>query len=530
MPDDRPFALVAGGAHGIRLTAVNERAAREGLRPGLSLTDARAAVPVLVSHPAEAARDARALQRLANWLGRYGPARNVEGGDGIWIDTTGVAHLFGGETALLDDLIRRLGAFGITARAGLADTPGAAHALARFATGRRPCALAPPGEAATAAALAPLPADALRLAPETALLLQRLGLARIGQIADLPRSALERRFASQASARSRPAPSGALAEAVLIRLDQALGRTAEPRAALGEPPVLSERRTWGEPLISSEVLVSAITALAADLAASLKAAGLGARRIALHLYRADGTVAHAEAGLSRASAEPQHFMRLLQDKLAAVDAGFGIDVAVLDAVMAEPLRDAQAALGREGAAPEQAIAALVDRLAGRLGAKNVFRIAARASRIPERAAVRGPPLAPGPAASDFAGTQPGERPFLLLSPPEPITVMAEVPDGPPLCFTWRRVSHAVVRAAGPERIAPEWWTHLTAPERGDATAAAAADNGLEGEPDDPAARERTRDYYVTETGDGARFWLFREGFYSAASLDRAPRWFLHGLF
>ncbi|MGE5267278.1 MAG: DNA polymerase Y family protein [Deltaproteobacteria bacterium] len=529
VPDDKPFALVDGGAHGIHITAVNRRAAREGLRAGLSLADARAAVPILVSHPADTERDRRALERLALWLGRFGPHRNVEGTDGVWIDTTGVAHLFGSETELLEDLVQRLSAFGITARAGLAGTPGASYALARFATLRSRTILAPPGEDATLAALSALPVDALRLSPDTVILLKRLGLARIGQLAELPRASLERRFQSEASSRSRAgqARSKALADAVLVRLDQALGRTDEPRAGLGEPPVLSERRSWGEPLTSSEALVLEIRGLAEDLSRSLKTAGLGARRIALTLYRADGTVAHADAGLARASADASHFMRLLDEKLGTIDAGFGIDVAALDAVLVQSLDPEQTTLGRSGGVPEQAVAALVDRLANRLGAKNVFRLAPHASHIPERAAVRMAPLAPfAEPGTSFAQT-PGERPLLLLSPPEPITVMAEVPDGPPLRFTWRRVVYAVARAAGPERIAPEWWRHL--PNR-DAKAEPPEDDGTGGEIIDLSQCERTRDYYVAETGDGARFWMFREGFYGAADAAGAPRWFLHGLF
>lgn len=531
VPDEKPFALVEGGARGIRITAVNSCAAREGLHPGLGLADARAAVPALVSHPAEPERDARALERLALWLGRYGPARNVEGRNGVWIDVTGVAHLFGGEARLLDDLVRRLNDFGLNARAGLADTPGAAYALARFATGRRVTAIAPTD--ATAAALCPLPVEALRLAPDTVLLLKRLGLTRIGQLADLPRTVLERRFSSESSSRSTSARTRvcarALADAVLVRLDQALGITAEPRMALGEPPVLSERRTWGEPLISSEALVAEITALAEDLGNSLKTAGLGARRIALHLYRADGTVAHADAGLSRASADPAHFMRLLDDKLSAIDAGFGIDVAVLDAVHVEPVDAEQTALGRGGhRSAEVAVAALVDRLSSRLGARNVFRIAPHASHIPELGTIRRPPLTSAihQHETDLSNTSP--RPLLLLSPPEPITVMAEVPDGPPLRFTWRHVPYAVVKAAGPERIAPEWWKHLARPRQ--QAELPENENGLEGEIADPCQRELTRDYYVVETGDGARFWIFREGFYGATGPGSTPRWFLHGLF
>ena len=518
-----------GGAHGIRITAVNTQAAREGLRAGLSLADARAAVPILISHPAETERDARALERLALWLGRFGPQRNVEGADGVWIDITGAAHLFGGEAELLQDLVLRLSGFGITARAGLAGTPGASYALARFATFKSRTVLAPSGEAATLAALSALPVDALRLSVDTVVLLRRLGLARIGQLAELPRASLERRFQSEASSRSRAGQvkSKALADAVLLRLDQALGRTEEPRAPLGEPPVLSERRSWGEPLISADALLLEVHALSEDLSRSLKAAGLGARRIALTLYRADGTMAHASAGLARASAEADHFMRLLNEKLGAIDAGFGIDAAAFDAIMTQSLDPEQATLGRSGAAPELAVAALVDRLANRLGAKNVFRLAPRASHIPERAAVRVAPLAPCPEAGAPFGHSTGERPFLLLSPPELISVMAEVPDGPPLRFTWRRVAYAVEKAAGPERIAPEWWRHL--PNR-DVTSEPLTEDGLDGDIVDPAQREKTRDYYVAETQDGARFWMFREGFYGAADAGGAPRWFLHGLF
>ncbi len=463
------MVLAESGAKGLVITAVNVRAARAGLHPGLSLADARAAVPSLVSHPAETARDARALHRLALWLGRYGPARNVDGADGVWIDITGVAHLFGGEERLMEDLVRRLAAFTVTARAGLADTPGAAHALGRFATRQRAIAIAPAGE--TGHALSDLPVDALQLTPETVLLLKRLGLGTIGHLTGLPRASLERRFASSASARGKAAGAAKLAGAVLVRLDQALGRSAEPRQPLGEPPVLSVRRTWSEPLVSSEALMGEIGELAGDLAAALTAAGLGARRVALHLYRADGTVAHAEAGLSQASADAAHMMQLLEQKLGNLDAGFGIDVASLDASQAEPLAARQVALDAGGdAAAGTAIAALVDRLTNRLGAAHVFRIAARASHIPERSAVRMPPHA---AATDTGTGTPESRsrPLFLLSPPERISVMAEVPDGPPLRFTWRRVLYPVTKAAGPERIAPEWWRHLAPPEAARCTGA-----------------------------------------------------------
>jgi protein ImuB len=146
VPDDLPLALIEPGSHGIRITAVNAKAAEEGVRVGQALADARAALPALLSRPTEPRRDRLALLKLARWCGRYGPNRNVDGADGLWIDVTGVAHLYGGEERLLEDLLARLARFGLTAQAGIADTFGAAHALARFAPPRRVAAPREPAQ------------------------------------------------------------------------------------------------------------------------------------------------------------------------------------------------------------------------------------------------------------------------------------------------------------------------------------------------------------------------------------------------
>jgi protein ImuB len=262
VPDDRPFVLVATGAHGVIITAVNRRAGAEGVRVGQSLADARAALPGLLTRLAEPAQDRAALLALARWSGRYGPARNVDGEDGLWIDVTGVAHLFAdreprrkraqesAEARLLADLVRRLGMFGLTARVSLADTPGAAFALARFAPQRDGRALiAPAGE--MRAALAGKPVEGLRLDVETVILLKRLGLRRIGQLYDLPRAALARRFRTLQGARKAAAGSSAMADTVLTRLDQALGRVPEPQRPLAEPLVHLVRRVFSEPLVSA---------------------------------------------------------------------------------------------------------------------------------------------------------------------------------------------------------------------------------------------------------------------------------------
>jgi protein ImuB len=489
VPDDSPFALVEAGVHGIRITAVNPLAAVKGVRIGQALTDARAIFPGLITQPADMRLERSALLRLARWCGRYGPNRNVDGEDGIWIDITGVAHLYGGEEELLADLASRLSRFSLTARIGLADTLGAAHALARFA----PSSPTTAGEGKAETALAKLPVEALRLAPESVLLLKRLGLKRIGDLYRLPRAALERRFRSAKGV-----------AAVLMRLDQALGVRIEPCRPLIEPPALFVQRSWPDPLVASEQLEAETALLAEELCAHLAARGLGARRLILSLYRADGSVAEASAGFSAPSWSPEHMTALLADKLAALDAGFGVDVMVLSAMQVEkPLAQQESLAQRLKSDGRTDAAQLIDRLANRLGAR-VSRLQSRSSHIPERAEAHVAALAQKEEGSwpALAGPLP---PPLLLPSPEPIRVVAEVPEGPPASFTWRRVERRIVRAEGPRRVAPEWWDEIASRQSG------------------------TRDYYRIEDDDGAGYWVFREGLYGRGE-EELPCWFMHGLY
>lgn len=544
VPFDEPVVLVATGSHGIRITAANSRARHAGIHAGMALSDARAGLPAIVAREAEPARDRAFLMRLARWAGRYGPARNRLGPDGLWVDITGAAHLFGGEDGLLRDLLRRLGASGLTARVGLADTLGAAWALARHGPCRgseghprgEACAGLEMGRMAPAggvrAALWGLPVEALRLDADAVALLRRLGLARIGQLYGLPRASLERRFRSVRKAAPGDGPDKAqAAAAVLLRLDQALGIVAEPHRPLGEPPVLSVRRAYSEPLTSGTWLASEIEGLAGELAHALARADLGARGIRLVLHRADGTVAEARAGFSSACRDPRHMTGLLAEQLERLDAGLGLDVLALDALLVEPLTASQFSLGARAAKHERrSPAALVDRLANRLGADRILVLAPRASHVPERAQIRRTMLAGAsvePPSWPAALTRPLARPPLLLGRPEPIAVTAEIPEGPPARFTWRRVLRRVRKAEGPERVAPEWWRelHLMAPLEGAAAAGNAGEAAAEAQR--PA---RPRDYYRLEDWEGARYWVFRDGLYAELAETGEPRWYLHGVF
>lgn len=506
VPVHHPFALVESGAHGLAIFALNDAAARLGLEAGTALTCAQAAHPGLLSRAAEKRKDKLALLKLARWAGRYGPSRHIDGEDGFWIDITGAAHLFGGEENLLDDITRRLTSFGVSSRTGLADTFGAAYALARF--GCPPdagWAMAPATR--TREAVESLPVEALRLEVPHGRILKRLGLRRIGQLYAMPRDSLKRRFRSSAAAAD-----------VLMRLDQILGSVNEPLRPMLSPPVLSVARSFAEPLMSSEALEACAGELASGLVEELAAQGLAARAVRLAFFRADGTAGTARVTMSMPCRAAEHMMRLLKEKLATIDAGLGIDMLHLDAVSV-CWRDAtQDGFSTPSRAPLRGPAELVDRLVNRFGGNAVTVLQPRASHIPERADARVPVLeafaaltaSPPAAAASALYPKAMLRPAFMLSRPEPIEVIAEVPDGPPAQFVWRRVARRVSRVEGPERIAPEWWRALS----------------------QEAVRKppRTRDYYKIEDLAGAAYWVFRHGLYAGEEDGSRPAWFMHGLF
>ncbi len=485
--------LTAPGRHGAVLTAVNRQAQAEGLAPGMRLADARALLPRLVIANARPAEDQRGLERLALWCNRFTPCCAVDGRDGLLLDITGADHLFGGEAAMAAEVAARLAGLGFEARTGLADTPGAAWALARFGRdGRR---LAAPG--AALAALEALPVEALRLAPGDGRLLRRLGLATVGAVEALPRAALARRFPRP---RLEDRDGG---ESVLERLDRALGRRPDPVAALPPPPACLARLAFPEPLIDPAGLEAALTRLAEDLSASLERDGLGARKLALLFYRVDGVAAERRVSTARASRDAAHLARLFAGRIETVDPGFGIDAMALHAVRAEPLAPEQFRLA-EGGRGGRALGPLIDRLQARLGAGSVFRLEPVESHLPERAERRRAPGRDGAAWPRRPGLPP--RPLRLFDRPEPVDTIAELPDGPPALFTWRRLRRRVIRAEGPERIEPEWWTGDDAP----------------------------RDYYRVEDAEGRRYWLFRARLWRDGLRrndgKEPPRWYVHGLY
>ena len=481
-PRADPVALISESAHGPRITAINAAARREGVRPGTALTDARALCPELAVAPADPAGDIALLERLALWAQRWGPWSALDPPDGLLVDVSGVAHLFGGEAQLLADASERLAARGLTARLGIAPTAGAAWALAHYGAER---ALLNPGDS-----LDQLPVAALRLDPATLLVLRRLGLKRIGDLSGVARDALARRFRSVRAPAANP----------LVRLDQLTGRVPEPLLpVLAAPPPLVQCRLI-EPIRHRALLDQVLGDLAGDMVRVLEGQALGARRLELALWKVDGEVVQRRLELATATRAADHITRLFAAKLDDIDAGFGIELARLTASWCEPLalsqRDFEAAAEAHGTS----LAACIDRLSIRLGEGAVRRPEPVASHWPERAQRWLPPLESSRAAQESLTLH--ARPLKLLDRPEPIAVIHASPDGLPRRFRWRGTLHEVTRAEGPERIAPEWWR-----ERGAA---------------------RLRDYYRVEDTAGRRYWIYRHG-HAADGRGGVPEWYLQGL-
>jgi protein ImuB len=462
----------------------------------MPLADARAMYPALLVDHADAAADARLAEAICDWLGRYTPLVGLSAPDGMMLDISGCAHLFGGEEAMRQDIARRLSLQGFKAHTAVAGTVGAAWAFARFGTKRVVA------DAELRKILKPLPLAALRLDAGKIDALARVGLKKIADLEDRPRAPLAARFGAQ----------------LLRRLDQAWGVEEEPIAPrLPLAPYIAER-CFAEPVTHEDFILQTVEHLAADLARRMEQRGEGARALQTTLYRVDGAVRRLSVATSKPLRDTRALCRLFKERFATLadelDPGFGFDVVRLSVTAAEKVTAAQADI--DATVKDHAdIDHLIDRLGVRFGTRRVKRFGFAESHIPEFAVVETPAHVSSPALAGEGDHRAAmvegalrqdtilARPMRLFERPEEIDAVAEVPDGPPARFKWRRVAHDVARAEGPERIAMEWWR-------------------------DEAGRMLTRDYFRVEDAHGRRFWLYREGLYGRET--NAPRWFVHGLF
>jgi protein ImuB len=532
-PADGPRVVIAAIQQAQRIVALNDAAAALGVKRDMALADARARYPSLPVAEADTEADRRLLEAIADWCDRYTPLVGLDPPDGLVLDITGCAHLFGGEAALARDLVTRLASQGFAACAAVADTVGCAWALARYGSAgafvaedspmlprhnrRSP---SPQGERTqstaaavpvaiissdgTEAAMLPLPIAALRIDADAVDALAVVGLKSVGDLAARPRASFVARFG----------------ERLLHRLDQALGRQDEPITPRLPVPLAMVEQRFAEPIAREADVLGTIEHLAQQLAIVLERRGEGARLIQLALFRTDGAVHRLEIGTGAPLRDPVRIRKLFEDRLAtlgdACDPGFGYDVIRLSALVNERSDPAQTGFGSADHAEE--LAHLIDRLGARFGLRRVLRLVPQDTHIPEYAVAAVPAHAVSSSSLLGEGVAPTRaeekgshrqdslfptRPIRLFERPEPVEATAQVPDGPPIVFRWRQVRHQVVHAEGPERIALEWWR-------------------------DEARHRLTRDYFRVESSAGVRVWLYREGLYGRETAQ--PRWYLHGLF
>lgn len=468
-----PFAVTQEEKGHFYIAGVNIPAARAGITPGTRLADARAALPNLQTVPDDPAANTQVIQYLIRWCERYSPLVASDGFGGVVLDITGCAHLFGGEAALLEDVQSRIRRTEYRVRGAIADSPGAAWALARY--GKQTIVTG----ADTPAVLDPLPVEALRLPEEIVFELRRVGLTTVAALRKMSRDSLGTRYGP----------------GILRRLDQAFGRAEEPIAPYRFPVPHSAGRMLAEPIGTTGAVEHVLLDLLKEVCSRLTKGQLGARQMDLDCYRVDGTVVRRSIRTSRPARSITHWMRLFAEKLETLDAGFGIEKMVLSAPVIDSAGPVQFQLPHFDVTPdtENSLDELVDTLALRLGFEQVCRLRVRESLLPEYALEFTPVTAP--VVPDAKWPSYRIRPVRLITPPLPIKTPALLPGEAPAQFQIGRQLHRVVRAEGPERLASEWWR-------------------------DEPLRWGTRDYYRIEDEKGSRFWIFRDA--SQAS------WFLHG--
>lgn len=478
-PDNIPAALATEGHHGPVIHATNRAAEAEGVQIGSRVVDMRALCPTLKVTFADIGGDQKALEKLMLWARRWCPWTATDGPAGLVLDTTGADHLWGGEAMMLRDMEERFARLGLSANLAISPTHGASWALSRFGGVREVCVAD-----ALPTRMSNMPVRALRLTGDTVQLLNRLGLKTVGDLSVVPRVSLARRF-SRADLASNP----------LLRLDQMMGTLAEPVSSSDDPPRFTVQANLAEPVQDP---APHLPALCNDLCDQLSKAGFGARRIQVRVFRTDGEVSYVDAATAQPNRDPDHLIRLFDDKLEKINPGFGFDLITLTAPAVEAMQQSQPGLSQKGGDGAD-VGQLIDRLTARLGTAAVRKPASHASHMPERSEIWHPALH-NPRNARPIRTQ---RPVRLFDHPEEIRVLYAVPEGPPAQFVWRRVTRRVVRFAGPERIAPEWWQDMPG--------------------------TRLRDYYNVEDQLTHRIWMYRHGVLGDHR-GITPRWFVHGVF
>ncbi|HEX7756038.1 MAG TPA: DNA polymerase Y family protein [Niabella sp.] len=474
-PDFENFVVAAPDHGRMRITAVSPAAGSEGIHPGMAVADARALVAGLQVIDDQPGFAEKILSGLGHWANLFTPSVTIDPPDGLTLDASGCTHLWYGEQNYLEDIQKRLKAFGYTARMAMAGTIGAAWALARYS--KETITIIPTGQERSA--ILDLPPAALRLEPMITDRLHKLGMYTIAAFLSLDRNSLRRRFG----------------KTLLERIDQAIGCTNEFTFPLQPIKPYQQCLPCLEPVVTRYGIELALQQLLDSLCGRLVKEGKGLRKAIFKARRIDGITLQIDIGTHLASNHPEHLFKLFEQKIDTIEPALGIELFLLEASVVEKVRSSQEAIWHHSNLSDQGLAELLDQLTGKLGKNAVHRYLPDEHYWPERSFKEATSLKEEPTTS----WPDRPRPVRLLRTPEPVQVAAPIPDYPPMHFRHRGKLHKIKKADGPERIEAEWWIQ-------------------DGE---------HRDYYIVENEAGERFWIFRLGHYDGS---RPHQWFLHGYF
>ncbi|HYG01943.1 MAG TPA: DNA polymerase Y family protein [Chryseosolibacter sp.] len=470
-----PFVLRTPSRGRMIITATNAVAEEMNITREMVVADAKAIISNL--HIADDKPDIpeKLLRRIAEWCIRFTPVVAVDLPDGLIFDATGCAHLWGGEDAYLNDVVKKLQARGYDVKATMADSQLVAWGASRFL---KDTSVVPAGAALET--LLKLPPEALRIETGISQRLHQLGLHQVKQFISIPRPALRKRFG----------PS------LLQQLDKALGLTLEMIDPVIPVEQYEERLPCLDPIITAPGIEIALGRLLDTLCNRLRQDQKGIRIARLVCHRLDSKIVYAEISTNKPSHNVKHLFKLFGFRLSAIDPGPGIELFILQGLKTEDVLPQQERMwdGAKGLS-EDTFSELIDRISLKTGANSISRYLPSEHHWPERSFKKASSL-DEPLITEWRVDKP--RPLHLLSVPEPIHVTAPIPDYPPMLFRYNGKVHKVVKADGPERVEQEWWIQ-------------------EGQ---------HRDYYTVEDEEGGRYWLFRAGHYH----DKHFHWFLHGFF
>ncbi len=471
-----PFVLTINDHGRKRITEANPVAQRQNIYPGMVLADARAFVPALQAFEDHPFAPNKLLTALASYCIRYTDIVAIEPPEGLKLDVTGCAHLWGGEENYIRDIRTRLKNFGYEVRVSMADTPGAAWAIAHYSG--EPWILEPDGQETS---LLPLPVASLQLESSQVELLTKLGLRQVRHLTNMPRAALRRRFGDD----------------LILKLDQAMGKAEEILLPVQPVELCNERLPCLEPIVTLKGIEIALERLLETICGRLQNKHQGMRQCRMNCFRLDGRVEKIEIGTHRGIHNKKHLFKLFELKISTIEPGPGIDLFMIEVLQMEKLSPHQESLWKSDTGMnEKGISELMDRLSNRFGEQSVHRYLPQEQHWPERSFKSVHSLGKKSSAPWFIERR---RPLQLLSRPERVEVTAPIPDYPPMFFTYKSKRHKIKKSDGPERIEREWWM----------------DAG------------NYRDYYAVEDEEGNRYWIFRSGAYEES---KSPHWYIHGFF